>query len=179
MITDKIESITSDSLVTELGKDYKVDAIIYATGFNSLSYKKIDIRGKNGESLAEIWGNEPEAYLGISVPKFPNFFSLLGPNTGLGHSSVILMVECQVNYIIGCLNKMLREDWKSLEVKEEAMKRYYQDLWKTMEKRVWTKENCMSWYQNKDGRVFALWPGNTIQYWWATRKPIFDDYIST
>ncbi|NEO37549.1 MAG: NAD(P)/FAD-dependent oxidoreductase [Moorea sp. SIOASIH] len=179
LITDNIESITTDSLVTEPGKDYKVDAIIYATGFNSLSYKKIDIRGKNGESIAEIWGNEPEAYLGISVPNFPNFFSLLGPNTGLGHSSVILMVECQVNYIIGCLNKMLREDWKSLEVKEEAMRRYYQDLWKTMEKRVWTKENCMSWYQNKDGRVFALWPGNTIQYWWATRKPIFDDYIST
>jgi len=108
------------------------------------------------------------------VPGFPNFYVLLGPNTGLGHNSVMWMVECQVAYVGRLLRLQRRRRLRALEVRPQALRRFYARLTERMQGMVWSA--CRSWYQRDDGLVFALWPSSTLRYWWETRRPRLADF---
>jgi len=135
------------------------------------------IIGKNWKDLEKSWEDLPQAYLGITVPRYPNLFILLGPNTGLGHNSVVWMIECQVNYAVECLQEMIRTNTSAIEVKQEALDRYYEKLYNDLDKSIWDRSNCTSWYQTKAGKIFAIWPRSLIKYWTSTLSPNFDDYL--
>ncbi|MDB5284548.1 MAG: NAD(P)/FAD-dependent oxidoreductase, partial [Bacteroidota bacterium] len=129
-----------------------------------------DIKGKNGLDLNDAWKDGAEAYLGISVAGFPNLFLVVGPNTGLGHSSMILMIEAQVNYIMDCIGQMKRDKLQSVDVKKEVEVEYNRDLQKKLSKTVWQTGGCHSWYQDKNGKNVSLWPGYTFTFMNRTKK---------
>jgi hypothetical protein len=105
-----------------------------------------------------------QAYAGTTIAGLPNFFMLLGPNTGLGHNSVVFMIESQINYVMGALREMDRRGWRRLEVREEAVREYNQGLQERMRGTVWTEGGCASWYLDAAGRNTTLWPGFTFTY---------------
>jgi hypothetical protein len=113
-------------------------------------------------------------YLGIAVSGFPNLFLLLGPNTGLGHNSIIFMIEAQVRYVVQAIRAMRERDLASIEVRPSVEAKFRSDLARRMKDTVWTS-GCTSWYQSADGEVF-LWPAASVDYWWRTRRFALDDY---
>jgi cation diffusion facilitator CzcD-associated flavoprotein CzcO len=169
VVTAPIERVTPDSIVTSDGAARAVDAIILATGFESTSFlAPIEIEGLGGRRLDKLWSQGAEAYLGISVAGFPNFFMLYGPNTNLGHNSIIFMIECQVQYVVDCIRKMNAADLKYIDVRPEVMRAYNERLQAELEKSVWAA-TPRSWYKTKEGRITNNWSGTTIRYWWKTR----------
>ena len=130
--------------------------------------------------LQKQFDDFPMAYKGITVPNFPNFFLLLGPNTVLAHNSVLFMIECQVDYIMDCLRQMLEFSIQSIEVKSEksALFRSQMDKWSLT--RNFSSSSCQGWYKNKNGINFILWPSNLIHYWLITRQNhLLKDYWLT
>jgi len=176
LITDQIEQITSDGVETS-SEHIELDTIVYATGFDiEASFCPFDTFGRNSLKLREYLHENPCAYLGMTVPEFPNFFFLLGPNTVLAHSSVIYMIECQVDYVIKSINLMANLHIKSMEPRRDKTEDYQEKMgtW-TLNKNFST--NCKSWYKNKDGKNFVLWPSNLLQYWRMTFSPnLLEDY---
>jgi cation diffusion facilitator CzcD-associated flavoprotein CzcO len=168
LVSDPLREVVPEGLRCE-EQTYPLDAIVYATGFDPLAWGHLDVYGREGQHLGQLWGQAPRAHLGITVPGFPNYFFLLGPNTGLGHNSVMWMVECQVNYVLRCLDAMRRRKARALEVKQAALDAFYEDLDRGLQSKVWV--DCRSWYQNDDGRIYVLWPWSTLYYWWRTRRP--------
>ncbi|MDC3379035.1 NAD(P)/FAD-dependent oxidoreductase [Planctomycetota bacterium] len=173
LVTSPLTTEDAAGLVTE-EKRYDLDAVVYATGFDPMAVGPLQIYGREGQVLNERWATSPRAHLGITVPGFPNFYVLLGPNTGLGHNSVMWMVECQVNYVFRCMQTRQRKQLKALEVKEEALARFYETLERRMSNKVWSE--CTSWYRRDDGLNFTLWPSSTGRYWWETRRPRLRDF---
>ena len=114
-----------------------------------------------------------QAYLGITVKHLPNLFMLLGPNTGLGHNSIIFMIESQINYVMQCLDEMDRRQAASMLVKDSAVESYNARIQASLKKMVWSAGGCKSWYINDKGENFTIWPGFTWKYWLKTRKPDF------
>lgn len=183
LVTDKIHRICREGVVVKkAGKEdeeevMKFDAIIYATGFDLMaSCKNMTVVGKNESDLGKVWGESPNAYLGISCPDFPNMFYLLGPNVGLGHNSVVWMIECQVTFVMDAILRCVREDIDSIDVKSGVNGKYQDYIQNMMKKRVFYS-GCKSWYQNSQGIVFALWPSHLLHYWWFTRKIMMRDYL--
>ena len=165
VITDSISHIKADRVVTKDGHEYVVDALICATGFQAADDPApFPIRGKNGVLLSAVWKDGAEAYRGTTVAGFPNFFMIVGPNTGLGHSSMVLMIESQVKYILGALRLMRHQDLKSVDVSAEKLRTYNHDLDKKLRKMVWAKGGCVSWYQTVAGRNVTLWPRSTFAF---------------
>ena len=155
----------------------KCDAIVYATGFDLMaSCKNMAVRGKNGIHLGDIWGSTPNAYLGMTCPNFPNLFYLLGPNVGLGHNSVVWMIECQVTYCVDAVLTCIHDGVKSVNVKESKNREFQKFIQELMKFRVF-HSGCASWYKNAEGVVYTLWPSHLLHYWWLTRKFDMDDYI--
>ena len=113
-------------------------------------------------------------YLGITLKHLPNLFMLLGPNTALGHNSIIFMIESQINYVMQCLDEMDKRGARSLEVKPESVDAYNAKVQQELKKMVWSAGGCKSWYINDKGENFTIWPGFTWQYWLKTRKVDFD-----
>ena len=173
VIRDHITEITPDGLTTQDGTHYQVDAILYATGFETSAFlAPINITGTNGKRLDEAWRNGAEAYLGITLDGFPNFFMLYGPNTNLGHNSIILMIELQIRYIINCIKILERDHLKSMQLRPDIMREYSVEVQDSLTHSVWDA-SCGSWYKNDDGKITNNWPYSTIQYWWRTRYPDF------
>jgi len=181
LVTSGVAELEESSVIDCEGNLYEVDTIIYATGFKvgSLGVNS-SIHGANGicvsgDDLAE---NAQEAFLGIVSPGFPNSFMLLGPNTALGHNSVILMIESQVEYIIRMLTEAIDSDISRMEIRPQVVEEYYEWLWKEFDLRVWTHGGCSSWYQNKQGKIFSLWPSRTWNYFYtvATAPGILESY---
>ncbi|BBM84228.1 flavin-containing monooxygenase [Candidatus Uabimicrobium amorphum] len=173
VITPGIQHVTANEIVTEDEKKLPVDVIVFATGFQVDKFMNFDIVGLDGKKLQDVWQSRPISYFGITVSGFPNFFMLLGPNTGLGHNSIIFMIESQVNYILQCMKKLGKR--KYIDVKEQAMKKHDEELHAHFAGTVWS--DCKSWYQNSDGKIIALWPQGTVDYWKATRKPKFRNFV--
>ncbi len=174
LITEGIEKITPNGILTKEGKTCEVDVIVLATGFQVADLLgPIDIQGRGGQPLSEAWKEGVKTHWGLTVTGYPNFFFLLGPNTGLGHNSIIFMIEAQVNYVMKCLKKLSQK--KSIDVKKSAMETFDKALQKGLEKTVWAAD-CDSWYKTKDGKITTLWAHCTLAYWWALRKPKFSDY---
>ncbi len=177
--TDGIDHIEADAIVDRKGVRHETDAIIWATGFNaSRMVYPMDVVGASGTRLRDIWGeDDPRAYLGICVPDFPNFFLTYGPNTNLAHGgSIIFQAECQVHYIVECLEMLLESGKQAMECTKEAHDEYNRRLDAALSQMVWTHEGVTNWYQNKGGRVTTNSPWRLVEYWEMTREPERDAF---
>jgi cation diffusion facilitator CzcD-associated flavoprotein CzcO len=174
LVTDPIEEITPRG-VRAAGREREVDAIVYATGFRVSEYlSTIEIVGRDGVVLNDAWRRSLRNYLGIAVAGFPNMMLLMGPNTGLGHNSMIFMIEAQARYAVHALELLRRRELAFLDVRPAAEAAFRDDLARRMKHTVWTT-GCRSWYQTADGEVF-LWPAATVDYWLSTRRVDLADY---
>ncbi|RCG30610.1 NAD(P)/FAD-dependent oxidoreductase [Sphaerisporangium album] len=174
LVTDPIVRVTPEGIETRGGTLRAADTIVFATGFHSTDFlAPIEIVGRGGRDLREVWKDGAEAYLGVAVPAFPNLFLLYGPNTNLGHNSIILMIESQVRYIMGCLPLLAARG--PMEVRRPAMDAWRRALDQALARTVW-REDCDSWYKNAAGRVTNNWPGPASMYRRITRAPRPDSY---
>ncbi|WP_308249875.1 flavin-containing monooxygenase [Sphaerisporangium fuscum] len=174
LVTDPIARLVPKGVETADGVTREADTLIYATGFHTTDFlAPIEITGRAGRRLHEIWKDGAEAYLGVAVPHFPNLFLLYGPNTNLGHNSIILMIEAQVRYIMGCLPLLSARG--PMEVRQAALDGWRRALDRAMARTVW-QASCHSWYKNAAGRVTNNWPGPTTLYRRITRAPRPDAY---
>jgi cation diffusion facilitator CzcD-associated flavoprotein CzcO len=180
LITEGIAEVTETGVVTTDGSTYEVDAIIYGTGFKvTEALAEQRITGRNGLKIQDAWGDGIEAHRGITVPGFPNLFLLLGPNTGLGHNSVVFMIESQIEHILGCLRLLSEQKGRFIEAKAPAMRRYADRIQRRLRKAVWNEGGCQSWYLDENGVNRTLWPGFTFEYWAGTRKVRPEEYVIT
>jgi cation diffusion facilitator CzcD-associated flavoprotein CzcO len=164
LVTDPIREITARGVVTADGTERAVDAIVFGTGFDVHDHLgRLRVRGRGGVELTERWRQRAEAHLGTMVPGFPSFFIMNGPNTGLGHNSIIFMAECQVRHIMSCLRAMERRGACLVEPREDVARRYNQRLQERLARTVWNT-GCQSWYLNQDGVNTTLWPGSTAEF---------------
>jgi cation diffusion facilitator CzcD-associated flavoprotein CzcO len=163
--TDAIARVEAGAIVTTSGTRHALDVIIYGTGFDvSGAFTNLTITGRNGVTLADAWRDGMGAFQGISVTGFPNCFLLMGPNTGLGHNSMITMIEAQVNHTLECLVAMRDGGLKTLDVRPDAQARFLADVRATMADSIWTKGGCTSWYLDEHGRNTTLWPKSVVAY---------------
>ena len=170
VVTEGISKIATDGVVTADGSHHKLDAIIYATGFAATDFvTPMHVYGLGGKELSQHWKHSAETLLGITTAGFPNLFFLIGPNTGLGHNSMVFMIEAQVNYIISCLKSVRRKNVSRLDLKPEVQQAFSGELQAKMEKTAWMS-GCKSWYLSPDGKNYTLWPGFTVSYWMKTRR---------
>lgn len=176
LITQGIKRITEAGVVTQEGTEHEVDVIIYGTGFHATDFlAPIKVKGRRGLALEKRWQKGAEAYLGITVDGFPNLFLCYGPNTNLGGNSIIYMIECQVNYILQCLEAIRAGQFTTMEVRQEVMRDYNIQLTKELDKTVWS-QNCTSWYHNAEGKITNNWPGTNERYRDVTKTLTLRDY---
>ena len=178
LVTDPIARITRSGLACTDGSAYEVDVLIYGTGFKTVEVlAELSVAGRDGVKLQDAWRGGVEAYHGVTVAGFPNFFLLLGPNTGLGHNSVIFMIESQVQHVMSCLRLLARQNGKTIEVKAPALRRFNAGIQRRLGRAVWSEGGCTSWYLDADGVNRALWPGFSFEYWARTRRARPADYL--
>ncbi len=169
VVTDAIKEVRAHSIVTADGVERPIDAIIYGTGFSiQTMIPRGTIFGRNGQDLLDLWTEGPQAYLGAAVAGFPNLFMLMGPNTGLGHTSQVYMIESQIRYVLDCLQTMRRRKLRAVEVRREVYDRFNAGLQSQLTGTVWAS-GCKSWYVNDSGRNTTLWPGFTFLFRSKTR----------
>ncbi len=178
LVTEPIAEIRKHSVVTADGVEHPADVLIYGTGFKITELARgVHITGRGGVLLEETWRERMSAYLGMTVHGFPNLFFLLGPNTGLGHNSVVLMIEAQVRYIMKCLQLMRRHQKRAIDVRPESFSRFLSDIAARLKSTVWQSGGCRSWYQDPRTREnIAIWPGSVVSYLRATRRVNIRDY---
>ncbi|MFB9836599.1 flavin-containing monooxygenase [Actinoallomurus acaciae] len=177
VVTGDIAEITETGLVTADGTAHEADVIIYGTGFkvtDALAEQRIV--GRGGVKIQEAWADGIEAHHGVTIAGFPNLFMLLGPNTGLGHNSVVFMIESQVQHVLSCLRLLEEEKADVIEVRPDAQRRFNRGLQRRLRKAVWNEGGCKSWYLDDQGVNRTLWPGFTFEYWARTRKARRRDY---
>jgi cation diffusion facilitator CzcD-associated flavoprotein CzcO len=176
VVTEPIERVTRDAVVTADGVARAADTVIFGTGFETTTFlAPLTIEGLEGAKLHEVWRDGAEAYLGVTVAGFPNLFMLYGPNTNLGHNSIIFMIECQVGYAVQCIQELSRRGASWLDVRRDVMDRYNRRLQTALGKTAWTA-GCSSWYKTASGKVVNNWSGFTTDYWRRTRHPQWRDY---
>jgi len=178
LITEPIVAITPTGIRCADGREYPVDVIVFATGFHANRFLwPMEIVGRDGATLRERWGEEPRAYLGITVPDFPNLFCLYGPGTNLAHAgSIIFHSECQVRYVTACLAALLRDGLSVMECRREVHDAYNQRFDARHDQMVWAHPSENSWYKNANGRVLTTSPWRLVDYWGWTRRPNLDDF---
>jgi 4-hydroxyacetophenone monooxygenase len=179
LVTDPIEAVTPSGIRTRDGIQHDLDAIVLATGFQANRFLwPMAIFGQRGQSLHELWGDDPRAYLGIAMPGFPNFFCLYGPNTNLAHGgSIIFHSECQMHYILACLRLLFDGGHASMECKQAPHDAYNARVDAAHERMVWSHPHVSNWYKNSSGRVTTNSPFRLVDYWAMTRAPIPDDFV--
>ena len=173
LVTSPIAEITETGLVTADGTRHDVDVIIYGTGFQASRFlTPMRIVGRHGFDLNEHWGGDARAYLGITVPDFPNLFLMYGPNTNIVvNGSIIFFSECEVRYIMGCIDLLLRTRARSMDVKHDVHDAYNLRVDAQNERMAWGAPGVRSWYKNAKGRVSQNWPFSLIEFWTATQAP--------
>jgi len=178
LITDRISRITPDGIVTDDGVEHAVDVIVYATGFHATdSYTYVDVKGPRGEDLVDRWNREGVvAHRGIAVADMPNLFFLLGPNTGLGHTSVVFMIESQIHYVTEAIAAVDKAGAQALAPSRSAQDRANAELQTKLAGSVWNTGGCSSWYLDEHGVNRTLWSGMTWQYWRDTRSLKLAEY---
>ena len=165
VITTGIQEIREHSVVTTDGVEHEVDTIIWGTGFHVMDLPFADhVRGRDGRTLNESWQGSPAAYLGTTVSGFPNLFFLMGPGTGLGHTSVIVMLEAQLQILLGALRHMQTEDMDIVEPKKDVQDQYFDWVQRESRGTVWTAGGCASWYLDQNGKLTSLWPHSTVSF---------------
>ncbi len=170
LVTAPIERLTPTGIGTADGIDHALDAVILGTGFRATEFLSgIEVRGRRGVRLAETWRDGAHAYLGITVPKFPNLFLLYGPNTNLGHNSIIFMLERQIDYVMGAVRLLREQPGLCLEIDPGVERRYNERIQSSLKDSVWA-DGCDNWYTDEAGRIVNNWPGLTVEYARATRR---------
>lgn len=179
VITGEIAEVRARAIVTRDGVEHPVDAIIYGTGFQVTDLPIAHrIRGRDGRTLAESWSGSPEAHLGTTVAGYPNLFLLQGPNTGLGHTSVITMIESQVEHLLDALRFLERTDAVAVEPRAEAQAAWVADVDRRMQGTVWIGGSCRSWYLDRTGRNSTLWPGFTFTFKRRVERFVPSEYVA-
>jgi cation diffusion facilitator CzcD-associated flavoprotein CzcO len=174
VVTDGIREIRANSIVSTDGTEREVDTIIFGTGFHVTDIPIAErVRGRDGRTLAETWDGSPTAYKGAAVAGYPNLFFLVGPNTGLGHTSIVFMIESQVEYVLDALRTMSDRGAGTLEVREEAQAAYNAELDRMTGGTVWVTVGCSSYYIDRNGRNSTIWPTFTWPFRRRTRE--FDE----
>jgi len=164
VITHGIKEVRANSIIGDDGVERPIDAIIFGTGFKAQdTIPRGAIFGKGGVDLLDTWQQGAQAYLGSTMSGFPNLFLLMGPNTGLGHSSMVFMIESQVAYVMDFLKQMNKHGWKEVDVKADQQQRFNDDLQQKLGNAVWST-GCKSWYVNDSGKNTTLWPGFTFDF---------------
>ncbi|MFJ1614763.1 flavin-containing monooxygenase [Streptomyces sp. NPDC088251] len=174
VVTDPITRIGSDAVFTapasaardgEADARHPVDVLIYGTGFRvtDATYSQ-HVIGADGRSLDEVWQGSPQAHLGTTVAGFPNLFLMAGPNTGVGHTSLIYMIESQIDYLLSCLRLMRSRGLAAVEVRAEVQRVFNAELQKRMAPTVWAAGGCVGWYQDRTGRITSIWPEPTWRF---------------
>jgi 4-hydroxyacetophenone monooxygenase len=179
LVTDPIERITADGVVTSAGEFWPADVLVLATGFEAQRMlAPMHIEGRGGQTIRALWGDDnPRAYLGMTVPAFPNLFMIYGPGTNLAHGgSAIYHSECQVRYIMQCLRELLETGARAMEVKRDPHDRFNEYLDATHAKMVWAHRGVGNWYKNKAGRVVTNSPFRLVDYRAMTEKLDRNDY---
>ena len=169
VVSESIRKVRAHSIVTSDGKEHEVDAIICGTGFHVTdAHLPQSVHGRHGQSLADSWQSGSHAYLGTTVAGFPNMFLLIGPNTGLGHNSMVYMIESQLTYILDCMHRMDQQHIQAIEVLPQSEIAFNEEMQRKMQATVWVS-GCSSWYLDASGRNTTLWPGFTFEFRRRTR----------
>lgn len=171
LVTDPIAHVTPRGIVDATGVERAVDTIIFGTGFDVAgNLTHFPIRGRDGRLVGDVWAEQGVgAHLGITAHGFPNLFFLLGPNTGLGHSSVLFMIEAQMRYVGQALDLLDRHGAAAVEVRAEPQRVWVGKVQRQLSHRVW-QSGCSSWYLDASGRNIAIYPHFTWRYWMETRR---------
>ncbi|HEX2016704.1 MAG TPA: NAD(P)/FAD-dependent oxidoreductase [Solirubrobacteraceae bacterium] len=171
VVTSGLAEVTPDGIRTADGQFCEADVIIFATGFYVTDIPfAATVTGSDGRRLSEVWAGSPQAYRGTAIPGFPNMFLLVGPGTGLGHNSIVFMIEAQLHYLLDALSTMQARGARTVEVRPEAWERYNQRLQARMGQTVWNSGGCMSWYIDANGRNTTIWPDFTWRFWQQLRR---------
>jgi len=173
LVTEPITRVDPGAVVTADGIRHEVDALVVATGFDITgSFTRMSIRGLDGQSLEQAWSAGARTHLGITVAGFPELYILLGPNTGIGHSSVVLMIEFATRYVLQALERARSGPRVTTRAAQSA---FTHEVARRTRHTVWAS-GCRSWYLDRFGHNSFLWPGSTVEYWWRTRR--LDDRTS-
>lgn len=176
VVTDGIAHMSERGVVTKDGVERPVDAVVYGTGFRVTELlTHMQIRGLGGIDINDAWKGGVEAYLGTTVSGFPNLYLLMGPNTGLGHNSMVFMIEAQIDYVLGCMRVMDEERARFADVKPNVQKAFNERIRSRLTRTVWAS-GCHSWYLDAEGRNSTTWPGFTFEFWLRTRRVNANDY---
>jgi cation diffusion facilitator CzcD-associated flavoprotein CzcO len=177
LVTKGIKEIREHSIVTNDNVEHELDCIIFGTGFYATDNPIAGIiYGRDGRQLSQVWKNGEEAYLGATVHGFPNFFFIVGPNVTLGHSSMVYMIETQVQAISRILLEADAKNAATVEVKLDVQQTYNEKLQKILGGSVWAT-GCDSWYKHRSGKITQLWPGFTFTFRRWNKKFNSADYI--
>ncbi|WP_158668030.1 flavin-containing monooxygenase [Bradyrhizobium guangdongense] len=182
LVTGTIDHFDESGVVTADGRQRPADIIVVATGFKVTEMAaRLNIRGRDGKDLREAWANDnPTAFLGLTVPGFPNFFCMLGPNSGPAHGgSVIFQSECQSRYISACLVDMIERDIAAVDVRRDVLDEYVRRVDAEHETMIWTHPGMSTYYRNSSGRVFSAMPWRFVDYWRMTHDPDLRHYRLT
>jgi 4-hydroxyacetophenone monooxygenase len=178
LVVEKISEINDRGVVTADGEEHGVDVIIYGTGFQASRFlMPMRVTGREGVDLHERWDSDARAYLGITVPEFPNLFLLYGPNTNIVvNGSIIYFSECEVHYILGCLRVLFEEDKRALVCRHDVHDAYNARIDEGNRGMAWGVSGVNTWYKNAKGRITQNWPFTLLEYWEQTRTPDPTDY---
>lgn len=170
--TEKITEIRPHAVVTSDGVEHEVDTIIYGTGFRVTDNPIAEqITGAHGRTLDDCWQETgAQAYLGSCVPGFPNLFLLAGPNTGIGHTSLVVMIEAQIDYLLDALRIRDERGAAAIELRRPAYERWTREIQSKAAGTVWNSGGCSSWYLDEQGRNTTLWPDHTFRFRQRTRR---------
>lgn len=178
LVTEAIAEITPEGVRTADGTLHEADVIVYGTGFAASDFlTPMKVVGRGGRDLHETWGGDARAYLGITLPGFPNLFLLYGPNTNIVvNGSIIYFSECEVHYLVGCVREMLAHDIRAIDPKPEVHDAYNDRIDAENLRMAWGVSSVSTWYKNATGRTAQNWPFTLLEYWQQTREPNLDDY---
>jgi cation diffusion facilitator CzcD-associated flavoprotein CzcO len=178
LVTEPVARLEGRRVIAASGAAREADVVIFATGFAATEFvAPMKILGRGGAELGAAWKQGAATHLGISVAGYPNAFLIVGPNTGLGHNSLVFMIEAQVNYVVAGLERLRDSGKRTLEVRPEVQAASYADVQRRLKRTVWAS-GCRSWYLTADGRNDTLWPGSTLDYWRRTLRFDAENYAS-
>jgi cation diffusion facilitator CzcD-associated flavoprotein CzcO len=173
---DPIERIDATGVFTADGSHHELDVLIFATGFQSTDFlAPVAVTGLGGRRLHEAWREGARAHLGVTVAGFPNLFILYGPNTNLGHNSIIFMIEAQTRYVARAVREMIEGDLAWIDVRAEVMDRFGAEVDRAAADTVWLA-SCDSWYKDEAGRLTNNWPAFSVSYWRRLRRMDLDEF---
>ena len=173
LVRDRIDHIEPDAIVAADGTRRETDVIIWATGFKvSEVLSPMRVVGRNAQVLDDVWDGRPTAHLGMTVPGFPNLFMVYGPGSNvISGGSIIFMSECQVRYIVGCLDLLAAAPEPVIEIRADAASEYHARTQAELDQMVWSHPSVNSYYKHADGRIYTVLPWRNIDYWHWTRQP--------